>query len=78
MLRWRSDLNKAVITSNFEARGWKTADHDDDEQGWDIYWASTASVQQLFAPNSHIKLRPGQLLSHFPNHMELTHKVSDC
>lgn len=71
-LRWRSDLNKLVITSNFEARGWQAARNED---YWDIWWASVSSVQQLFAPNSLAKLRPGQLVNHFPNHYELTHKV---
>lgn len=71
-LRWRSDLNKLVITSNLEARGWQAARNEDE---WDIWWASVNSVQQLFAPNSLVKLRPGQLVNHFPNHYELTHKV---
>lgn len=72
-LRWRSDLNKAVINSNFEARGWTAAGSED---GWDIWWASVGSIEQLFGPNSLVKLRPGQLVNHFPNHFELTHKVS--
>jgi hypothetical protein len=71
-LRWRSELNKLVITSNLEARGWQAARNEDE---WDIWWASVSSVQQLFAPNSLVKLRPGQLVNHFPNHYELTHKV---
>jgi hypothetical protein len=70
-VRWKSDLNKVVITSNFEARGWQPAET---EEGWDIWWASTNSVQQLFSPGSLTKLRPGQLVNHFPNHFELTHK----
>lgn len=64
-------MNKVVITSNFEARGWQPAET---EEGWDIWWASTSSVQQLFSPGSLTKLRPGQLVNHFPNHFELTHK----
>jgi tubulin polyglutamylase TTLL1 len=71
-LRWRSDLTKLVITSNFEARGWQAARNEDE---WDIWWASVSSVQQLFAPSSLVKLRPGQLVNHFTNHYELTHKV---
>jgi hypothetical protein len=74
MLRWRSDINKLVITSNFEVRGWTAAD--DSEHGWDIWWASVSSVQQVLGPNSLIKLRPSQIINHFPNYFELTHKVS--
>lgn len=70
-VRWKSDLNKVVITSNLEHRGWKPAEDDE----WDIYWASVSTAQQIFAPNSLVKLRPGQLINHFPNHFELTHKV---
>lgn len=74
MLRWRSDLNKVVITSNFEIRGWTAAD--DSEDGWDIWWASVSSVSSCYSSNSLVKLRPGQIINHFPNHFELTHKVS--
>lgn len=70
-VRWKSDLNKVVITSNLEHRGWKPAEDDE----WDIYWASVSTAQQIFAANSLVKLRPGQLINHFPNHFELTHKV---
>lgn len=41
----------------------------------DIYWASVQSAKSVFGPDS-IRLQPGQLINHFPNHYELTRKVS--
>lgn len=66
-------MNKVVSSSNFEARGWHPSEDEDD---WDIYWASTSSIAQLFSQSSLFKLHPGQLVNHFPNHYELTHKAS--
>ncbi len=67
--------NQWVITSNFERRGWKEVVDDTSESEWDIYWASIASVRAIFSPDSLVRLRPGQLINHFPNHYELTRKV---
>ena len=47
-----------------------------DDDGWDIYWASVMSIKQIFSPESNIRLEPQQIVNHFPNHYELTRKVS--
>jgi hypothetical protein len=32
-VKWKTDLEKGVVTSNFERRGWQR-----DENDWNIYW----------------------------------------
>ena len=73
-IRWKSDfVDKQVVTANFERRGWEhVTSHLDDD--WDIYWASVGTVRQIFT-ESGTRLNHGQLVSHFPNHYELTRKV---
>lgn len=69
---FRTDFDKWVIVSNFEQRGWTRADEDDDD--WDLYWASVHSVRQLFNPDTGRRLADHQIVNHFPNHHELTRK----
>ena len=47
-----------------------------DEDGWDIYWASVITVKQIFSPENSVRLEPHQIINHFPNHYELTRKVT--
>ena len=69
-IRWKADTEKHAIISNFERRGWVKA-HDDD---WNVYWANVHSVKVLFNPDNGYRLADHQLVSHFPNHYELTRK----
>eukprot|EP01041_Mallomonas_annulata_P012587 gene12587-26504_t len=64
-LKWKTDLEKGVVISSFERRGWVRSAESDPE--WNIYWASVQTVKQIFNPESG-------LINHFPNHFELTRK----
>jgi tubulin polyglutamylase TTLL1 len=71
-LKWKTDLEKGVVTLNFERRGWvRTADNDPD---WNFYWASVGTVKAIFNPETGYRLNDMQILNHFPNHYELTRK----
>ena len=45
-----------------------------DETDWNFYWASPQGVKQMFSADSGVRLTDGQVISHFPNHYELTRK----
>ena len=70
-IRFRTDFEKQVIVSNFERRGWAPCQA---EYDWNVYWASVGNVKQWFNPESGIRLADDQVISHFPNHWELTRK----
>jgi tubulin polyglutamylase TTLL1 len=71
-LKWKTDLEKGVVTHNFIRRGWtRAADTDTD---WNFYWASVGTVRQIFNPDSGIRLNEMQIINHYPNHFELTRK----
>jgi len=69
---FKSDFDKQVVISAFEQRGWQRAREDDED--WDIYWASVHSIRQLFNPENGRRLAEHQVVNHFPNHYELTRK----
>lgn len=71
-LKWKTDMEKGVVTLNFDRRGWvRISDADPD---WNIYWASVGTVKQIFNPESGYRLNDMQLINHYPNHFELTRK----
>ena len=70
-IRWKSDLEKGALVSNFERRQWLRSSNDDD---WNIYWASVHTVKNIFNPDHGYRLNDRQLINHFPNHYELTRK----
>jgi tubulin polyglutamylase TTLL1 len=74
-LKWKTDLEKSVVTSNFERRGWQRS-MDDDNIGsdWNMYWASVGTVRAIFSTDSGIRLTDMQLINHYPNHYEITRK----
>jgi tubulin polyglutamylase TTLL1 len=72
-IKWKTDLEKYVITVNFERRGWQRVNSEND-QDWNIYWANVNTVKTIFNPESGFRLNDMQLLNHFPNHFELTRK----
>ncbi len=73
-IRWRADIDKHVVVSNFERRGWEQASSFDDD--WDMYWCSVGTIKQIFGVEGAKRLQPGQLVNHYPNHYELTRKVT--
>ncbi|CAH0394240.1 unnamed protein product [Bemisia tabaci] len=66
-----TDLEKLVLTVNFDKRGWVRVNPDDD---WNIYWASVQTCRNLFSVDSGYRLHDNQCINHFPNHYELTRK----
>ena len=70
-LGWKSDLNKDVITQNFTDRFWEEVEDDD---SWNIFWASVNTIRQIFSGKSYVQLTDYQILNHFPNFYELTRK----
>ena len=74
MVKWRSDFDKFVIGANFERRGWAAVEGSE-AKDWDIYWAAVGTVREIFLAENGVRLMPGQLLNHFPNHYELTRKA---
>jgi len=71
-LKWKTDLEKCVVTLNYDRRGWERTKEGDSD--WNIYWASVGTVKQIFNPESGYRLNDMQLINHYPNHFELTRK----
>ncbi|BES98914.1 Tubulin-tyrosine ligase family [Nesidiocoris tenuis] len=66
-----SDLEKSVLTNNFEKRGWQQVTPEDD---WNFYWAGIQTCRTLFSLDSGYRMGDHQTINHFPNHYELTRK----
>ena len=71
--KFRTDLEKHVIVSNLENRGY-TRVKEDDEEAWNFFWASVSTIRQMFSPDSGIRLTENQFVNHFPNFYELCRK----
>ncbi|KAG1679692.1 hypothetical protein FOA52_006211 [Chlamydomonas sp. UWO 241] len=73
MIRYKTDFEKFVVVGNLKRRGWEEVETvlDDD---WDIYWANVSSIKNVFGSDASVRLQPGQLVNHYPNHYELTRK----
>lgn len=65
------DIDKSVLISNFEKRGWLPVGPEED---WNVYWASVPTVRAIFSIETGYRLNDNQVISHFPNHYELTRK----
>ena len=72
-VKWRTDLEKGAISSNCDRRGWERVSSDNSDD-WNFYWASVSTVKQIFNPENGYRLGDNQVISHFPNHYELTRK----
>eukprot|EP01135_Chromosphaera_perkinsii_P007817 Nk52_evm9s1020 gene=Nk52_evmTU9s1020 len=70
-LRFLTDMNQGCLQFNFEKRGWIRSSCEDD---WNVYWASTHTMRNIFNAESGQRLNDWQLINHFPNHYELTRK----
>lgn len=57
-LKWKTDLEKGVVTLNFDRRGWQRAADNDPE--WHFYWASVGTVKQIFNPETGYRLNDMQ------------------
>ena len=62
-LKYCCDMDKDVLSSNFERRSWTNVNQDED---WNFYWASVFTVKSLFNMlESHYRLNDYQLASVF-------------
>ncbi|XP_041978176.1 probable tubulin polyglutamylase TTLL1 [Aricia agestis] len=66
-----TDLEKSVIISNFERRGWLQVGPEDE---WNIYWSFTQNCRNIFSIENGYRLADNQMINHFPNHYELSRK----
>lgn len=57
-IKYATDVEKSVITSNFEARGWTVVHSDED---WNIFWASVQSIRMLFSNEASYRLSDNQV-----------------
>ena len=74
-LKWKTDLEKGVVTINFDRRGWQRCGTANDmDPDWNLYWASVGTVKMIFNPETGYRLNDMQILNHYPNHYELTRK----
>lgn len=73
-IKWLSDLDKFVLVSNFEKRGWIKGSSE--EGDWNFYWCSVYTARSLFSIENGIRLADDQIINHYPTHYELTRK--DC
>ena len=70
--KWKTDVEKSVVTLNFERRGWQCANsnlnsNNEDRKGWEekesaggsdwnFYWASVGSVRAIFSADNGTRL----------------------
>ncbi|XP_017784470.1 PREDICTED: probable tubulin polyglutamylase TTLL1 [Nicrophorus vespilloides] len=66
-----TDLDKSVVVTNCEKRGWVQVGPEDD---WNIYWAGTLTCKSLFSVDSGYRMSDAQIINHFPNHYEISRK----
>ncbi|XP_018331645.1 probable tubulin polyglutamylase TTLL1 [Agrilus planipennis] len=66
-----TDLDKSVVVTNCEKRGWIQVGPEDD---WNIYWAGTLTCRSLFSVDSGYRMSDNQIINHFPNHYEISRK----
>ncbi|CAK1596204.1 unnamed protein product [Parnassius mnemosyne] len=66
-----TDLEKCVIMSNFERRGWTQVGPEDD---WNFYWSFTQNCRNIFSIESGYRMNDNQIINHFPNHYEISRK----
>jgi len=71
-MKWKVEHDRQALIKNFERReGWSCSNSDND---WNIFWASTSTIQTLFHPEKGRRLNNDQVVNHFPNYYELTRK----
>ncbi|KAJ8024263.1 putative tubulin polyglutamylase TTLL1 [Holothuria leucospilota] len=69
--KYACDMEKSVLVSNFDKRGWVQVGTDED---WNFYWASVVSAKAIFNVETGYRLQDDQIINHFPSHYELTRK----
>lgn len=66
-----TDLEKSVIMSNFERRGWVQVGPEDE---WNFYWSFTQNCRNIFSIENGYRMSDNQIINHFPNHYEISRK----
>jgi hypothetical protein len=62
-VRWRSDFDKLVVTSNCERRGWQRWVPGEGED-WNFFWANVHTVKQIFNPDNGFRMGEHQMVLH--------------
>ncbi|XP_037070706.1 probable tubulin polyglutamylase TTLL1 [Pollicipes pollicipes] len=70
-LAYCTDVDRSVVLSNLERRGWVPVGPEED---WNFYWASTNTTRSLFSVDSGYRMGDHQIMNHFPTHYEITRK----
>lgn len=52
-----TDMDKSVLTSNFDKRNWQSVSAEDD---WNFYWANTQTSRNLFSVDSGYRMQDNQ------------------
>ncbi|XP_071809218.1 polyglutamylase complex subunit TTLL1-like [Asterias amurensis] len=71
VVKFASDQDKSVLSSNFEKRGWIQVSPEED---WNFYWSNVQTTRNIFNVDTGYRLQDDQIINHFPNHYELTRK----
>jgi len=70
-IKYCIDIDRSVLQSNFEKRGWI---HVGPEDKWHFYWISLKNCGCLFDAYNDYRLKEDQIINHFPTHYELGRK----
>lgn len=65
-VRWRSDFDKLVVTSNCERRGWQRWVPGEGED-WNFFWANVHTVKQIFNPDNGFRMGEHQMVHRPPS-----------
>jgi hypothetical protein len=60
-VRWRTDFDKLVVTSNCERRGWQRWAPNEGED-WNFFWANVHTVKQMFNPDNGFRMGEHQMV----------------
>lgn len=71
-IKFKADIERGVVITTFERNGWVKTEGDD----WTIGWFNVGNIRAMFHPDTSIRLTDNQMVNHYPNHYELTRKVS--
>ena len=72
-VRLRAEGERAAVEGAARSVGWDRWSQEG-RGDWNVWWASPALARQALQPEHGVRLTDSQLVSHFPNHQELTRK----
>ena len=72
-VRLRVEGERAAVEGAARSLGWDRWSQEG-RGDWNVWWASPALARQALQPEHGVRLTDSQIVSHFPNHQELTRK----